>query len=358
MKRCLAALLLLTACQSNPQKPSGLDTPDGKLLFPGEEKHLRNVRQLTFGGQNAEAYFSADGNWLIFQSQRDGYPCDEMYVMRTDGTGLRKVSGKGRATCGYFFGLHPTKNEPSQIVFASTHADSPDCPPKPDYSRGYVWPIYNTYELYSGTFSGEPLRRMTANKFYDAEATVSPDQAKIVFTSTRHGDLDLYVMNVDGTGVRRITRDPGYDGGAFFSHDGKSLVYRAYHPGNDAEKAEYKENLKAGVYKPTWLEIFTIGVDGRNKRQVTKLGGGSFAPYFFPNDRRIIFSSNYKNPRGRTFELYAVDLDGQNLEQITYSDTFDSFPMFSPDGRRIVWASNRSGKVPGETNIFLADWLD
>lgn len=363
MKLLLPLLLLLAACQSTPDQKdsalSGLDKPDGKLLFAGEEKHLKNVRQLTFGGQNAEAYFSADGNWLIFQSQRDGAACDQQYVMRTDGTGLRRVSnGKGRVTCGYFFGLHPTKNEPSQVVFASTHHAGDACPAKPDYSKGYVWPIYDSYELYSGPFTGESLRRMTDNKSYDAEATVSPDQSQIVYTSTRDGDLDLYIMNVDGSGSRRVTKDLGYDGGAFFSHDGKKLIYRAYHPQTEEEKKEYKENLKNGVYKPSWLELFTIDVDGKNKKQITNLKGGTFAPFYFPNDKRVIFASNYKNPRGRQFDIYAIDEDGQNLEQITFSNTFDSFPMFSPDGRRLVWASNRNGKEPGETNIFIADWID
>lgn len=350
---------LLLACQSTPGQRDGVSEADGKLLFPGEEKHLRNVKQLTFGGQNAEAYFSADGNWIIFQSQREGYPCDEMYVMRSDGTDLRKVStGKGRVTCGYFFGLNPIRNEPANLVFASTHDFGAECPPKPEHARGYVWPIYSSYELYAGPFSGGSLRRLTKNKYYDAEATVSPDQTKMVFTSTRHGDLDLYVMNVDGTGVRRITRDLGYDGGAFFSHDGKKLIYRAYHPETAAEKKEYRENLKNGVYRPSWLELFTIGVDGKGKKQITKLRGGTFAPFYFPNDKRIIFSSNYKNPRGRVFDLYAINEDGTNLEQITFSNTFDSFPMFSPDGRKLVWASNRNGKEPGETNIFIADWVD
>ena len=331
--------------------------PLGKILFSGEEKHLKNIKQLTFGGTNAEAYFSADGNWLIFQSQRGDYGCDEMYIMKPDGSGLRKVStGKGRVTCGYFFGLHPVKNEPANLIFASTHEAAAECPAKPDYSKGYVWPIYPTFQLYTSAFAGGPLTKLTT-KAYNAEATVSPDQKKIVFTSTRDGDLDLYTMDVDGKNVKRVTKDLGYDGGAFFSHDGKKLIYRAFHPETAEEKKEYTENLKNNVYKPSWLELFIIDVDGKNKKQITKLKGASFAPFLFPKDNRVIFSSNYQKPGSRNFNLYAVDLDGKNLEQITFSETFDSFPMFSPDGSKIVWASNRNGKEH-ETNIFIADWID
>lgn len=352
--------LSVFACSSTKQSPVPADgaAPAG-LLFPGEEKHLRNVRQLTFGGQNAEAYFSADGQWLVFQSERDGYPCDEMYVMRIDGSEVRKVStGRGRVTCGYFVGHADGAGQPAQVIYASTHDFADQCPPKPDYSRGYAWPIYDSFELYLRPFAGGENKRLTNNRAYDAEATTSPDQKEVVFTSTRDGDLDLYVMRADGTGARRVTRDLGYDGGAFFSHDGKKLIYRAYHPKTAAEKKAYIANLKQGRYVPSWLELFIIDKNGKNKRQITNLGGGTFAPFLFPNDKRVIFASNYKNPHGRGFDLYAIDLDGKNLEQITFSGTFDSFPMFSPDGKKLVWASNRNGKVRGETNIFIADWVD
>jgi TolB protein len=359
----LLCLLLLSACQSSGHVQEAKTPAQAKgaepLLFPGEERHLKNVRQLTFGGQNAEAYFSADGQWLAFQSHRGEHPCDEEYVMRTDGSELRKVStGKGRVTCGYLISDSASSPEPSRVIFASTHDFGADCPPKPDQSYGYVWPIYSTYEIYSRPFKGGPLERLTKNKFYDAEATVSPDQKEIVFTSTRDGDLDLYTMDIHGKHVKRVTNDLGYDGGAFYSHDGKRLIYRAFHPETAAEKAEYVNNLKRGVYSPTWLELFIIDKDGKNKKQITNLKGATFAPFLFPNDKRVIFASNYKNYGTRKFDLYAVDIDGKNLEQITFSGTFDSFPMFSPDGKKMVWASNRNGKEPHETNIFIADWVD
>lgn len=366
MKRIF--LLLLTLFLVSCKKPvmreeaPAVGLPAGtenKLLsYPGEEKHLKNIRQLTFGGQNAEAYFSSDGQWLIFQSERGEHGCDEMFVMRTDGSDLRKVStGGGRVTCGYIFGEDPIAPYPAELIFSSTHDFGNECPAKPDYSKGYVWPMYNSYEIYTRSFGGGQLHRLTNNKFYDAESTVSPDQKEVVFTSDRHGDLDLYVMNTDGTKVRRVTTDLGYDGGAFFSHDGQKLIYRAFHPQTAEEKKTYKEDLKNGLYRPTWLELFIIGKNGKGKRQITNLKGASFAPFLFPNDKRVIFASNYKNPRGRNFDIYAIDLDGKNLEQITNSGTFDSFPMFSPDGKKLVWASNRNGK-PHETNIFIADWTN
>ncbi|HEY8279219.1 MAG TPA: hypothetical protein VIH99_06335 [Bdellovibrionota bacterium] len=357
-------LLILLGCQSTPRAPApaSLKTKAGAaepaLVFPGEEKHLHNIRQLTFGGQNAEAYFSSDGEWLIFQSTRGDYPCDEMYTMRTDGSDLRKVStGKGRVTCGYLGG--PGRGmAATTAVFASTHDYGKKCPPKPDMSYGYVWPIYSSFELYSRNLADNSLARLTRNRYYDAEATNSDDQSEVVFTSTRDGDLDLYLMSARGGRAKRVTTDLGYDGGAWFTHDGKRLIYRAYHPESEAEKKEYVANLKRGVYRPSWLELFLIDKDGKNKQQITHLKGATFAPYMFPDDKRVIFASNYKNPRGRGFDLYAVDVDGENLEQITFSGTFDSFPMFSPDGKKLVWASNRNGKEPHETNIFIADWVD
>ncbi|MCO5142853.1 MAG: hypothetical protein M9962_07175 [Oligoflexia bacterium] len=352
--------LALFSCQSMKTKTTEtVSVPDGKVFFEGEEKYFTNVRQLTFGGQNAEAYFSPEGDWLIFQSQRGDYPCDEMYAMRIDGSDLRKVStGKGRVTCGYLYGLNEKAESPANLIYASTHDAGETCPAKPDYSRGYVWPIYSSYELYTNDFDkNNSLKRLTNNNAYDAEATISPNQLEMVYTSTQDGDLDLYTMDVDGKNRRRITKDLGYDGGAFFSHDGEKLVYRAYHPKTAKEKKDYIKNLKAGVYRPSWLEIFVINKDGTGKKQITNLKGGSFAPFFFPSDNKIIFSSNYQDPKGRKFNLYSVDTSGKNLEQITFSETFDAFAMFSPDGKKIVWASNRNGKVPGETNIFIADWV-
>jgi dipeptidyl aminopeptidase/acylaminoacyl peptidase len=324
------------------------------VAVPAEsgEVHLRNVRQLTTGGLNAEAYYSASGRLLIFQRQGPDEQCDQRYVMGTDGGALHRVSsGRGRTTCGYFF------DRDRRIFYSSTEHVGAACPPRPDYSRGYVWPLYD-YDIYTALADGSQLHRLTRNPGYDAEDTLSPDGRTIVFTSLRNGDLDIYTMRVDGSHVRRLTTTLGYDGGPFFSHDGRRIVYRAYHPGTAADSAEYRALLAQRVVRPTRMDIWIMNADGSEQRQVTHLEGASFAPYFHPDDRRVIFASNYRNPASRDFDLYLVNLDGSGLERVTTAPEFDAFPMFSPDGKQLVWASNRHGSAPHETNIFTADWVE
>lgn len=316
------------------------------------ETHLRNIRQLTFGGQNAEAYFSRSGRRIILQRQVSDSGCDQQFVMNADGTNLHRVSsGKGRTTCGYFF------DHDRRILYATTEHRGAACPPRPDYSRGYVWALYD-YDIVVANADGSETRRITDNPRYDAEGTLSPDGKTIVFTSLRDGDLDIYTMNVDGTNVRRLTTTLGYDGGPFFSADGKQIVYRAGHPQTAADSGEYTSLLAQNLVRPSRMEVWVMNADGSGQRQVTTLGGANFAPYFHPDGRRILFASNHKNPRSRNFDLYLINSDGTGLEQVTTHAEFDSFAMFSPDGRRLLWASNRHGKVPGETNIFIADWVD
>jgi len=314
---------------------------------PGET-HLGKIRQLTFGGENAEAYFSADGRRLIFQSTRDGRTCDQQYVMNVDGTGVHKVStGFGKTTCGYFF------DADHKIFFASTHAADSACPPKPDPSKGYVWGL-DPYDIYTANDDGSNLRALTHYGVYTAEGTLSPDGQTIAFTSLKDGDLDIYTMRTDGSNLKRLTFQPGYDGGPFWSHDGKQIVYRAWHP-SDTALTNYQDLLKQRLVRPNRMEIWVMNADGSNQHQITSLGGANFAPYFTPDDKRIIFSSNYKNPKSRNFDLYLVDVDGSHLEQVTNHPEFDGFPMFSPDGKRLVWGSGRASK-PGELNLFIADW--
>ena len=315
-----------------------------------KEVRLSNVKQLTFGGENAEAYFSPDGSELVFQSTRDGAGCDQIFTIRTDGTHLRRVSsGEGRTTCGYF------TPDQQHIVYASTHLGGPACPPRPDFSRGYVWPVYDTYDIVKVKADGTGMTRLTSTPGYDAEATIGPD-GRIVFTSLRDGDMEIYSMNAEGGDVRRLTNRAGPDGGPFYSRDGRQIVFRgrALTPGPELD--DYKALLGDGLWRPTSLEIFVMNADGSNLRQVTSLGGASFAPYFTPDGSRIIFSSNHHNPRGRDFELWLIGVDGTGLERVTYNETFDGFPMFSPDGTKLVFASNRFQKAPGETNVFIADW--
>lgn len=321
---------------------------------PSQEKHLRNIRQLTFGGQNAEAYFSPDGKKLIFQSTRDPFHCDQIFTMNVDGSDPKLVStGKGRTTCSYFFG------DGKRILYSSTHLGSPECPPKPDYSRGYVWAIYPSFDIFTANADGSDVKQLTNTPGYDAEATLSIDGKKIVFTSVRDGDLDIYSMDADGKHVKQLTHELGYDGGPFFSPDGKLIVYRAHHPKTEQEIRDYRDLLKQNLIRPTYLEIWLMNADGSHKRQITNLGAASFAPSFFPDGKRIIFASNVGSTGGMgNFELYAVDLDGKNLERITFTEGFDGFPVFSPDGKKLVWVSGRNGKVPHETNIFIADWVE
>ena len=275
-----------------------------------------------------------------------------MFVMNVDGGGLHRVSdGKGRTTCGYFFA------DDRSIFYSSTEHAAAACPPRPDYSQGYVWALFD-YDIYVADADGGNAKRLTDNPHYDAEGTLSPDGNTIVFTSLRDGDLDIYTMHVDGTHLTRLTNTLGYDGGPFFSPDGKQIVYRAWHPQTATDAADYGALIARNLVRPVRMDIWVMDADGSHQRRVTDLGGASFAPFFHPDGKRIIFASNYKNPRSRNFDLYLVNLDGSGLEQITTSTEFDAFPMFSPDGKRLVWASNRHGKVQGETNIFIADWVE
>ena len=269
--------------------------------------------------------------------------------MSIDGSNVRRVSdGTGKTTCGYFI------DGGRRILYASTHHADPSCPPRPDPSRGYVWRL-DPFDIFTANPDGSNRKRLTSNGVYTAEATLSPDGRTLVFTSLKDGDLEMYLMNVDGSNVRRLTNVPGYDGGAFFSPDGRQIVYRSWHPTGEELKT-YQDLLAQGLVRPNRMEIWVMDADGRNQRQVTRLGGANFAPFFTPDGRRIIFSSNHKNPRSRNFDLYIVNTDGSGLEQITTDTEFDGFPMFSPDGRKLVWASNRNAPKPGGTDIFIADW--
>lgn len=332
---------------------TALAAQNSDSLRHADERHLRNIRQLTFGGTNAEAYFSSDFTKLSFQSTREPFGCDQIFTMDIDGSNQRLIStGKGVTTCAYFL------PDGKRLVYASTHASRADCIPRPDKSRGYVWGVWGAYDLYTVNADGSDLRVLSATPYYDAEATVSPLGDKIVFTSSRDGDLDLYTMNLDGSGIRRITNTLGYDGGAFFSWDGKTIVYRAHHPADSALAKEYTTLLSEQLVRPSRMEIFTVNSDGSGRQQLTNNGAANFAPFFHPSDKAIVFSSNVSDPKGRGFHVYMINADGSGLQQITYGGSFNSFPMFSKDGTKIVFVSDRNAKGRYEFNIFIADWVD
>lgn len=351
----VGVLLIASGCRSGAAPASSPEmSPPERIFSPlPEEKHLGDIRMLTDGGENAEAYFSYNGRKLTFQSTRPPYGCDQIFTMKTDGTGLKLVStGKGRTTCSYF--LPGDK----RILYASTHKAADACPAPADMSKGYVWKIYPEFDIFTANADGSDVIPLTNTPGYDAEATISPKGDRIVFTSTRDGDLDLYSMKLDGTDVRRLTDALGYDGGAFFSPDGQKIVFRAQHPTDPKEVEDYKALLAQDLVRPTRLDIWIMNADGSNKQRVTNLDVASFAPYFHPSGKKIIFSSNHPNVKSREFDLWMVDLDGKNLERITYGPGFDGFPMFSPDGKKLVFCSNRNNSKPGETNVFITDWKD
>ena len=351
--KLLIALALTAACSGGPASAPATPPTATPFAASPDEPRLTNLRQITHTGENAEAYFDADGKRLIFQTTRPPeLPCDQIFSMNLDGSDLRRVSnGTGRTTCGYFY---PGRE---RVIYASTQHTGAACPAPPDMSKGYVWALYD-YDIYSSKADGSELKALFSSPGYDAEGTLSTDGSKVVFTSTRDGDLDLYVMNADGSDVKQVTNEVGYDGGAFFSADGSKIVYRAYHPTDSAAIADYKNLLSERLVRPTQLDIFVMNADGTDKRQITNNGKANFAPFFHPNGRQIIFSSNMNDPRGRNFDLYLINVDGSGLEQVTHDGQFDGFPMFTPDGRTLVFASNRGAAKQGDTNIFLADWVE
>ncbi len=326
--------------------------PSSRLIEPGEAR-FKNMRQLTFGGENAEAYFNGDGTELIFQATRDGFECDQIFRMDVDGRNKHLVStGEGRTTCSFIF-----PNQP-KILYSSTHAEMTTCPEPPDYSRGYVWRLQPELDIYVAGPDGENPTPLAPHPGYDAEGVLSPQGDRVLFTSTRSGDVDIFSMNPDGTDITQLTDEVGYDGGAFFGPKGEEIVYRAHHPDTPEGMKEYKSLLADNLVRPSVMELFVMDADGSNKRQITNNGAANFAPYFHPDGERIIFSSNMDDPRGRDFDLYLINIDGTGLERVTFSPTFDSFPMFSYDGTKLVFASNRNPRQEGNTNVFVADWVD
>ncbi len=361
----LTALLLTPCLLVRAQGPKNV--PDGSTLEKAtltyaDEKHFKNMRQLTTGGDNAEAYFGFDNEHITFQRKNDaeGVKCDQIFYgaipkKTGDKFDYKLVStGKGRTTCAYLMPDH------KHFLYASTHLAGDACPAEPDRKviKKYVWPIYDSYDIFVADFKGNITKRLTSTPGYDAEATISPDGKKIVFTSMRNGDIDLYTMDIDGSNVKQITNTTGYDGGACFSPDSKKIVWRASRPKSDSEIKEYKDLLAQGLVMPTKMELFVANADGTDAHQVTKLGKANWAPAFAPNGKQIVFASDYEYERGFPFNLYLVNLDGTGLERISHDGSFDAFPMFSPDGKKFIFSSNRNNGGGHDTNVFVCDWVD
>ncbi len=346
--------LVCSSCASEESAEAAPEPLEATANLATEgETHIRNIRQLTSGGENAEAYWAFDGSRLIYQAKKPGAECDQIYIMDPETGDSHLVStGEGRTTCSYFY---PSGD---QILYSSTHHHDAACPANPDFSLGYVWPIYDTYDVFVADIDGSNLRQLTTEDGYDAEATFSPTGDRIIFTSTRDGDLELYSMAPDGSDVQRLTHRIGYDGGAFYSPDGSKIIWRAHYPEPGPDTDDYLALLEEGLIRPGELDIYVMDADGSNQRQVTDVGGASFAPYWHPDGDKIIFSSNHHDDQGRDFDIYMINLDGTGLVRITHAEGFDGFPVFSPDGRHLVFSSNRNNGGTSDTNVFIAEWVE
>lgn len=359
----LLVIMLAAFRSSNSTSAPGFPALPGDTILYPEETHFRNVQQLTFGGDNAEAYWSYDGKWLVFQrtSVKDGIPCDQIFAGKVpqkpgDKFEYKMVStGKGRTTCPFF-----TKDG-KHIIYASTHLAADTCPPVPDrrkYGNKYIWPLYDSYDIFMADLNGKIVKQLTRSKGYDAEATLSPDGKKMIYTSDKDGDIELYIMDLKSGIEKRITHIKGYDGGAWFSPDGKKLIWRASRPTSPEEIKEYDDLLAENLVAPTNMEVWVANADGSNARQVTSYGQANWAPAYMPDSKRIIFASNHEYKRGFPFNLYMINEDGSNLQKISRDKGFDAFPMFSPNGKKIVFCSNRNNGGTRDTNVFIADWIE
>ena len=354
----LTLTITLLSCKNSTNQDNNKQT---ESLQYDKEKHLKNITQLTFGGDNAEAYFSFDDTKLVFQSNYEkwGLDCDQIFYTEIKNSNMKNEmpkiisTGLGRTTCAYFMPGDTT------IIYASTHLENAQCPHVPEKTDGkYVWPIYDSYDIFISDLEGNIVKQLTNEIGYDAEATVSPLGNKIVFTSMRTGDLELFTMDIDGKNIKQVTFQLGYDGGAFFSPNGKKLIFRSSRPKTENEIKEYKKLLNEGLVKPTEMELYTCNVDGSELKQITNLGKANWAPFFHPSGKKVIFSSNHKSKRGFPFNLYMINIDGTELKQITFDESFDAFPMFSYNGKKLVFSSNRNNNGTRSTNLFIADWIE
>ena len=326
-----------------------------------ENQFLKNTRQLIYeGNRSGEGYFSDDGRYLIFQSEREAdNPFYQIYILDFETGDINRVSpGYGKTTCSFF------QWNGDRVMFSSSHLD-PDARKKQkeelDFrasgqKRRYAWDYETTMDIFTANRDGSDIKQLTTAKGYDAEGSYSPDGKLIVYSTnkdvyerklTKEEEqklevdasffCDLYIMNADGSNKRQLTSAPGYDGGPFFSPDGDRVIFRRF--SEDGHSAD----------------VYTINIDGTDEKRLTDFGCLSWAPFYHPSGDYIVWAANkmgYSN-----FEVYMTDVEGlKEPVRVTYTDGFDGLPVFSPDGTKMVWTSSRTGG--GEAQLFMAGWND
>jgi dipeptidyl aminopeptidase/acylaminoacyl peptidase len=341
----LTIVLLAVAPAHQPDLVRSL-APADSLIRRGET-HFAHLWRATWDGQNACPRWSPDGDVLVLEIGRKG--CGQVYLAAAGHQALLASEGTGLATSPALLGRCDA------LVFSATPASPDSCHPSANRWHDEKWPLYAESHLFVRA-KGE-VHQLTKDPGA-VECNASPNGKQIVYTATPAIDPELYVMNADGTNVRRLTVDQGYDGAGCFSPDGKSICYQAYHPREETERAEFVDLLAKHQVSSARLDIWVMQADGSGRGQVTDLEATSMEPSFTPDNKRIIFSSDYQDAPGRQFDLYITKLDGGTPEKITNDPSPDCFPMFSPNGRYLAFTSGRGSAKPGAQDVFIAEWKE
>jgi Tol biopolymer transport system component len=351
--------VILGGCQTSAPVPSS----EEKLAIPQSSTNEIPLpplgQQITSEGDNGESYFSPDGKWLIFQSkQRPTHENSQIYTYELSTKKEKRITHHdGDDTCSYFSPdgkkivyASTTDEIKEQVTFepeppkaappASTPAPTASATPAPS-AKKYEWK-FQPYEIYLADADGSHIKRLTQSKGYDAENVFSPDGRSILFTSLRDGDLELYTMRVDARGETskpiRLTDKKGYDGGGFYSPDGKKIVWRGFHD----EKGH--------------AQIYVADRWGKNIKTLTQAEAINWCPFWHPEGKKIIFSSNRRlsndSDKKPKFEIYQMNADGTCLKRLTDGPGANILPSFSPDGKKISYTSNRTGK----SQIYVMDY--
>ena len=308
-----------------------------------EQRSLKNIKQITFpsmGFEKAgEAYFSPNGENIVFQAVPKGEKQYQIYVMNlNEGVPHMVSTGKGACTCAYF------RPDGKKIIFASSHEDPALNNPEyngetPGYKRDggeYSWAFTPYMNIYEANPDGSELKALTTGPDYHAECAYSSDGSRIVFACNKDGTMNLYIMNADGTDEKQVTyTNFCYNGGSFFSPDGSQIIFRA-----DRQARHY-------------LQIYVINSDGTNERQLTNNQAVNWAPYWHPNGKIIAFTTSLHGHAH--YEIYGMNIETGAVCRLTHNASFDGLPVFSLDGQHMMWTSKRG---PDNTcQIFLADFV-